>query len=753
MRARRYSARHGACVLALLAGCTTGGATDLPDAATGARAPTGSAATSSAAAGTSSANPPVDAPTDDWRQAIRTFQYQRAWELLEALPDKDKPEIRLARGRIAAEIGRHADAVEALEGLDSKLPSVGREIRQWYAQAAFEAGPHDAAARLLEASATVRDLLVAAQAWLRAGQPKKARAVADKAVKRAQRIRRKSEEAEAHLVRAAIAESTGAKAVAARDFRWFVQHRTRDPRVRDAIAGVDRLGGRLTLQERIDALAGSCDASNLEDTLKVFDNLAEKKGIDAMVVKLGRARAIYRARDYARARDAYLAVAASPSGHGAEARYYAARSTARTGDQRAAADMYAAMVKRYRNNGWAERAAYRLAETLLLLGRFDEAAKAFARYSSRFGRTSYASRARYGRAVALLSAGKPKSARKLFAGLRKGTRKRRHEANLRHLEGLAAWRAGDSDGAKKLWLGLIREQPLTFPALAAHARLAAIGHAPLPPLMPKPRSVAFAALPLSLPAGPALLSSLGLDASAEQRLATMEQEAAQRYPGRESEALCEMYGMIEGARRRHQIGSRAVSLDMLMRPPTAAERWAWRCVYPYPFAQVVQREERRYGLPNGIVYSVMRQESAFRATAVSPVGAQGLMQLMPNTARRAAAEADYDAPLEAVQRPDVNVRLGSFYLSKLLRNFGGNVALATAGYNAGPHAVQRWLDAPHERETDLWVARIPFHETRSYVQQVLGNFARYQWLAGGTANVTPLDLVIPADTDIGEKAY
>ena len=743
-----------ACLWGALAGCTVGGGADLPDATTA------TGATSSLPA------PPVDAsssPADastaeadkDWRQAAREMRWDKAYELLQALPeaDRERAEIRLALGRIALMAGHHADAVRALDGLDKQLPSVRDEIRRWYAEAAAVAGPYDVAAKTLAASPRVLDLLAAAQAWERAGDASQARKLADKAVARAQRVRRRADEAEAHLVRAGIADEAGDKAVAAADYRWFAKERPGDARARDAVAAIDRLGGVLTVDERISALAESATVANVDATLLSLEQLGQAHPQQRVALALGRARALYVARDYPRAKVAYDAAAALPSGFAAEAAYHAARSAERSDQEADALLRYAAVSSRYPSNPWAERATFRRAELLLTTGRFADAAQAFATYLSRFGKTKSTAAARYGHALALLSSGKAKDARKLFAALREDADRRRTEASMRHLEGLAAFRAGDAEGAKKLWLALVAEQPLTWPAMAAHARLSASGHKPMPPLMAEPKPAHHSPLPITLPAGPALLESLGLDDSAEQRLEQMEQSLAQGYPGRESEALCEVYGMLASARRRQKVAVRAVSLEVLMRPPTAAERWAWRCIYSRPWSDVVQREEQRYDLPAGLVHAVMRQESAFSTEALSPVGARGLMQLMPQTAARAASEIQLTFDPEHVQRPGVNVRLGAFYLSKLLRGFDGNPAVAAAAYNAGPHAVKRWLETKEERELDLWVARIPYGETRAYVQRVMGNYYRYQWLAGGTAAVTPLSLALPDTVDIGEDAY
>ena len=149
----------------------------------------------------------------------------------------------------------------------------------------------------------------------------------------------------------------------------------------------------------------------------------------------------------------------------------------------------------------------------------------------------------------------------------------------------------------------------------------------------------------------------------------------------------------------------------------------------------------------------MRQESAFSPTAVSRVGARGLMQLMPKTAARAGAEIKLNATPEQISRPDINLKLGSFYTAKLLRSFEQSLPVAVAAYNAGPHAVDAWLRGASERKLDLWVAAIPYAETRHYVERVLGNFARYQWLAGGLGNVTLVDLNLPSGSKLGADPY
>jgi soluble lytic murein transglycosylase len=140
----------------------------------------------------------------------------------------------------------------------------------------------------------------------------------------------------------------------------------------------------------------------------------------------------------------------------------------------------------------------------------------------------------------------------------------------------------------------------------------------------------------------------------------------------------------------------------------------------------------------------MRQESAFDPDAVSGARAVGLLQLMPETARRLAAEAGTSFDERLLHTPPVNLDLGGRYLAKMLRSFDGSVPMAAAAYNAGPRAVHRWLERMKTLDVDLWVAMIPFEETRTYVSRVMSNLARYAYLEGGESALPALDLGLPS---------
>jgi len=118
--------------------------------------------------------------------------------------------------------------------------------------------------------------------------------------------------------------------------------------------------------------------------------------------------------------------------------------------------------------------------------------------------------------------------------------------------------------------------------------------------------------------------------------------------------------------------------------------------------------------------AIARQESAFNVTARSRVGARGLMQLMPKTARLTAKR--FEVPykkIDELYQPSTNISLGTAYLAQMLKEFDGNRIYATAAYNAGPHRVKAWLKSRGKLPIDIWVETIPFDETRKYVQNVL----------------------------------
>jgi soluble lytic murein transglycosylase len=150
--------------------------------------------------------------------------------------------------------------------------------------------------------------------------------------------------------------------------------------------------------------------------------------------------------------------------------------------------------------------------------------------------------------------------------------------------------------------------------------------------------------------------------------------------------------------------------------------------------QIVNEVENDQYAP--LIHAIIKQESAFLPSAVSKVGAIGYMQLMPETAKITAKEMgiSYDRRKLAGDI-DYNVKLGSFYIKKLLNKFEGSEILAVASYNAGPGATQRWINEFYDPriENDIdkvvdWIELITYTETRNYVQRIMENLIVYKYL-------------------------
>lgn len=134
---------------------------------------------------------------------------------------------------------------------------------------------------------------------------------------------------------------------------------------------------------------------------------------------------------------------------------------------------------------------------------------------------------------------------------------------------------------------------------------------------------------------------------------------------------------------------------------------------------------------NALALAITRQESEFDPTAVSPSGARGLMQLLPSTAKETARKADLDFNARKLFQPDYNMTLGSHYLGRMINNYDGSYIMAIAAYNAGPGNVRKWTRSFGTPGNDLenainWIEKIPFAETRNYVQRVLENLQVYR---------------------------
>jgi soluble lytic murein transglycosylase len=184
-------------------------------------------------------------------------------------------------------------------------------------------------------------------------------------------------------------------------------------------------------------------------------------------------------------------------------------------------------------------------------------------------------------------------------------------------------------------------------------------------------------------------------------------------------------------RRTMDIGRRAIAAG-------ANDARAWRLVYPVGEADLVAMESAAKKVDPALVAALIRQESKFEARATSPVGARGMMQMMPAVGK-ALARSERIRPwdVEMLYDPSVNIRLGVVHLKSFIRHYG-SPELALAAYNAGPGRVARWSSRTGGKDPEVFVERIRFAETKHYVRNVLRSrdmyAALYDWARIGATN-------------------
>jgi len=250
-----------------------------------------------------------------------------------------------------------------------------------------------------------------------------------------------------------------------------------------------------------------------------------------------------------------------------------------------------------------------------------------------------------------------------------------------------------------------------------------------------------------------------------QPLRLEEREAAAQHSGLNRALQLISLGLRSEGVREWNFSLRGMNdRALLAAAARACEREIWdRCIntsdrtrneidlaqrYPMPFRSEVVAKAGEIGLDAAYVYGLIRQESRFVTDARSHVGASGLMQVMPATARWTAKKIGLPFTAEMITDRDTNLRIGTGYLKLVLDDFDGSQVLAAAAYNAGPSRPRRWREGA-VLEPAIWAENIPFSETRDYVKKVLSNATVYAALMAGRSQAAvppPAALVAPLVT-------
>jgi peptidoglycan lytic transglycosylase len=297
--------------------------------------------------------------------------------------------------------------------------------------------------------------------------------------------------------------------------------------------------------------------------------------------------------------------------------------------------------------------------------------------------------------------------------------------------------AGNPAVARSYYDKLVERFPENYFETAAQRRLRALGDATegdpevlalIPPAPPVPElSDTIPAAAADWQARADALRSIAFDSSAE-----LELRAAYAATG-EPRLLLEAARAAVAAKN---VGAAIVAVRQIY-PQLESHAFdaipldVWKTAYALPFRASIHRWSARAGVDPLLVAGLIRQESAFQKEAHSDANAMGLMQLIPETGARMARKVRVRYSQRRLFDPDYNIRLGTYYLSELEKQFGG-VELALAAYNAGEDRVTAWTTGQAYREPAEFVDSIPFTQTRDYVEMVSRNADIYRRLYGAT---------------------
>ena len=432
---------------------------------------------------------------------------------------------------------------------------------------------------------------------------------------------------------------------------------------------------------------------------------------------------------------------AGPPSIAADALLVRARWALRKEEHSKASTLMAEIARRYPAEAAAEEASFFVAWLDFQDGRFERASARFARFAKRYPHSRRMGDALWLRGLALVLVAEYAQAEAAFDSLARALPRSDFVPQARYWKvRCQQLRSVHKDELATRYLELTRLFPGSLYAVLSQERLRELGENP-PPLFgqtpraleqPAPDNLAFAA---DLVAG-------GLLGDARREIDDQLHE-------------------VQGEEQARRLGHALQRLGAYGPAYALAVRWLWKSayvdqegtalalLYPRPFPDAVERAAEAEGVDRYLVWAVMRRESTFHPDAQSAANARGLMQLMPSTGASIAKELSMATPTaDELFIPDLNIRLGIWYLTQLVKRFGHPAATAAA-YNAGPQVVAQWLEKYSGQPLDLFIEQMPYKETRGYVRQVVADYFIYHQLYGDPAKAPHLSFELSPPTRTG----
>lgn len=662
------------------------------------------------------------------RAAQRAGMIDRALELFAEIARQDHPLSRWARLERARILNEASPAIAADEALPLAQESWAGQLdaRVEHATALARSG-HEA-----EAEPLLRALLAEASADS---------ARASVAMPLAEILAAKTETA-ARLEAVQLYRRVSARAPLSR------AGRDAEERVRAVLATIPASergdAGSPTDEEALARAEALSNAMQHREAEAAFDAVADATRDRALEcrARLGQGRAIYNARDRGRAAVLLSEVArdCEDADVRAWARYLSGRGFASAGEHERALREFAALERDVAQHRLADDARYRSALVDLERGDLTRMNERLRTLPDVYPQGDMRGEARFLLAWSARGQGRLDDAlAQLDASLHEGTGEEAEDIRGR----AAYWRAcvlselGRHDEARSAWIEIVEELPLSYYSQQAIVRLGEGS--------PASAEQARAALgtrgdgrlrfawraELDSPAFARAIELLAVDeiAFARRELAWVYETSAQQ-----SEELRWIEAALLDRAGAHPeaVALTRRELRSFMSEPPAGDHFArWRIAYPHAYAPLIDETAAARDLPPELVRAIAREESSFRADAVSVAHAYGLTQLIVPTARRFGRPLGLTVNADTLVQPSTNVAIGTSFMAWLWERYEENPVLLVPAYNAGQGAVDRWMRERPRQRLDEWIENIPYDETRRYSRRVLQSWGTYAWLDRG----------------------
>jgi soluble lytic murein transglycosylase len=520
-------------------------------------------------------------------------------------------------------------------------------------------------------------------------------------------------------LRLASSPDSASRAAVRRDLAALVAARRSPGEVRDAIALLDSAFAPLTPAEELEVGRAAATAGSHTRAVAAFElalGTGPVTGRGTAEDRFAYATELTRLGRHAEAAPQFALVRA-PRELAASAAYQRARALVRSGQEGPGRTALARVLRLHSRDTTAASSALFLLGDLASDDRADARARGYYRQVvARYPSSRFAPTAAFRAATIALLAGDAGGAAAEFDGLAKRYPRSEEAGAATYWAGRAWHAAGDTVRARARWETLAAGDPGSYYTGLSFRRLDRSAWTPA--------TAADSFVPIpgadSAMARAALLARLGL--LAESR---WEYDRLVRQSDTSSERLL----ALANAFRRDGLAAQAIQLArraLALGAPSDAR--TYRLLYPVVLEDALLAEAHDHGLDAAFVAALIRQESMFNPTATSPVGARGLMQVMPDLGGRLAQSLAYPVwdPVLLYQ-PDVSLQLGAYHLQELTGRYAQTVHVLAA-YNAGVSRVERWSQRIGVDDPEVFTERIPFAETRGYVRAIQRNQDIYRSL-------------------------